>query len=1343
VVNVPDIQDYSYIICPVCNSNFPIGTEFCEFSYTGTATGSGHKKFNGLYNSESENPYWTSAKGFRIGYSDSLINSMISGIEYEVKFGMKNILDTVGGPYDDLSTIYLNQGFLSGLSGDEIFALYVLLGSKKKFFPETDKNIVDCIKIMNSFNIPSAIHVKILSIFSFLNSFWNSIGHKKVKDGMLDYCMRWMLDEDKYQEFVNYPGHKDMIKGMYVEPMIKDIGKVKIDGLNYDFDLNMRRQRITQAVLKYGYDKVFSELYHHQYIGELDIKKRKRIFSDICWMMKENDRWDIFGFPMFIFRYADKMDRMFFVMMVAIIKGFNDKDKSLSFIKSRFELVNSFPPPMTITADIWFNKVDDSRDLSVAEFDGLTNLEPDTSGDYYQEMLKDYLGLSTGAKWKMSADNLKYFYEMIVLSDLTGGEVSGKYIRLMNFTNLIDKLEPFLNLPRVIPYVEQPRYGILFCDCGYITTENDGDFKKGCFTKFDDKGRPIVEDDGTFKITLKYKCSRCNKDKFRILNISKGSSDILSKRGFGSDFGCKYPGCRGVLLINGYSFGRYKIKLETVCDICGRKMEKKGFYDTEVIFTMCGRETVHRQFTEVLSDVGYSVFEFHNKVMGRQNGYMDFSSSDVVNSMVTDTVKKADISGSSGNVYELGMECPDSNYAYQNKKLMMSPNLVNVDATDFIDEEIYCIYEAQELGRDTNVKFDPTSVFPKSWKLRDGLVSHEMFDTPMIHIVEPTEEYISSKPGMQSVKIKRYECIGMKSGYDPSTSNYKGLWEDKAYKKGFHVDMGDVRGTITRGVKNGKIKVDFDDKIIEVSLNDVQLLGNMVNGSFSKPFAMGYKATGHNAESCPCHKDRVHDLVRNLYNDPAKNPARLIRGDLEEGGKRGLPFVYVGGERKKINKVGAKIGINRFDAIMELMGIELPIKDYPNIRKFEHVDKYLKYVHEMPDRPNTKLVENSTGTPLGKIPAIKFDPTDSDNYMLAMEIRQLYTFDLYENIEGAEDIPGCDLCRELDMDRMLEKVIPMMELEITTPVPYEVTTIEEWKISESPHRIIPTLSMPFIPTITPKKKTIYEKKRAKFEEFSGHVNFLIDHSASMNRSVGKRLCPYMKTMEQCTKCVDETRGDSYTWDNGCWKNESIMSVAKEMMFMITKDCERRGDSVSMFSYTSNFDEIITYPTRDYDMVYDLIFSGIRALQPYNMTDGENAINQVWRIMRDLGSEVADKFATVVLCDGDILHRSDGRSECAESIVNLLRRGAVAIIIVNSGYHGEPYMMFEKSEYECSKSIGKAGWDDMMNKLKEHGYREGDPDFGEFFWQVVGISKDEGKGLMINARAFTNRALEQQ
>jgi hypothetical protein len=385
---------------------------------------------------------------------------------------------------------------------------------------------------------------------------------------------------------------------------------------------------------------------------------------------------------------------------------------------------------------------------------------------------------------------------------------------------------------------------------------------------------------------------------------------------------------------------------------------------------------------------------------------------------------------------------------------------------------------------------------------------------------------------------------------------------------------------------------------------------------------------------CLDHKERMMNVINNLASDPEANPSSVARGN------ESLDSVYIGDKRYRINDRDARLHRNRLEATRIISDIPLSISNTPGIADTDdgllESMRYSRAIGE-PDTPVYEI-SGKAKPPDGMKSAIFRD----DN-KLGIDPRNFFSFDVKEPAEPEPEIPCEEICRDWERLELIRATMPFERHRKRYRLAITRKRIRQWQISHGPSKFVPTLSMPFIPTVTPRERVKIETGLEKEMTESGLVAVHIDMSGSMGRNAWYLGCPYILTREECIGC--NKSGSGYEWlGDRCAKAMDRLEIAKRMLIAIIADAKERGDRLMVYGFSDDYvllnpPEYIVKkretPVDNYDTLLNFYLN--KNLETLGGTDPDTSLI---KMVKDLKDAKIGKMTTILLTDGEFTIRSD-------------------------------------------------------------------------------------------------------
>lgn len=556
-----------------------------------------HKTLNGIYTSETTNPYWDNVDGkmgFRLGWSaielSGIFKSAASCIPDPTSVRM------VGSDVpveSSISQIYITPEMVFGLTKDEVFSLCLLKIYNSIEFPKDEINVETGYDMLNAYDIPNGMKRQLFEVlgslrnlYAILVKFKGDSKYKRFRMGIMKLLFRWMIP-GYYSKFAN--ANDGMYDTLKINPSFKREADLRKSGEFSESVIGLpdkerysKYRDMRDAHGSVGF--VLSQLYYHQLPEANDRIIQSRIWADIIWAMDEYDRPDIFGFPGFIFLPENRLTRLFFLFSVICLKSAISPEEGFEFLQLHHFLANIIPPYCKITNDIWKAEEDelwirssifDLKNIHDGYVSSVNRLpEWDMDEHIIDELFRRICGYSDklDIKRKSLADATPLTSDEI--DRLQGGFTEGKPLPMLNFKRVVLLLSNFINDPSPLPYHQKPRYGLALCQsCLKISYIDSNGAKRGCFSSLDADGVPTKRPDGFYDTVLEYECPECNQIRCREIPIDL---DLTCPNSV-TDMVCGKP-----TELVGYSFDNRSLKYDVFCESCHKKSNKIREYDNQL-----------------------------------------------------------------------------------------------------------------------------------------------------------------------------------------------------------------------------------------------------------------------------------------------------------------------------------------------------------------------------------------------------------------------------------------------------------------------------------------------------------------------------------------------------------------------------------------------------------------------------------------------------------------------------------------------------------------------------------------------------------------------------------------
>ena len=423
---------------------------------------------------------------------------------------------------------------------------------------------------------------------------------------------------------------------------------------------------------------------------------------------------------------------------------------------------------------------------------------------------------------------------------------------------------------------------------------------------------------------------------------------------------------------------------------------------------------------------------------------------------------------------------------------------------------------------------------------------------------------------------------------------------------------------------------------------------------------------------CLDHKARIMKMIDNLGNDPALNDSPLKRGSAE------ISQIYIRDKPVDINDDGARLSNERIESTGELSMIPLSFQDVPEIAPASELFKSMRYPRVVSE-PDVPIYED--GAPPPGMHSIRYRP---DN-RLAVEVRHFYTFDIKRQDPALPDAVDCaEICRDWEELNMIRATMPFERTRKKYKVTLKEKQIRRWQISHSPSKLVPHLSVPFIPTVTPKRRTLRRYGLTKVKKESSLVCVHVDVSGSMTSPEFNMSCPYLTTPDECERCGDFMWSD----DIGCYKQmngsdvairllvSSVMNAREISSYMIVYGFGVHNHDLNPPDYIDDNDREL--PCNDYQLLIDW-FVNNETIQsaPGNGTHPETSMK---KMLNDLQEQEIDRAVLIMLTDGDF------HGEYGPTFVKALKTiGPLFLFVIGDSD-------IETRYKNMTEKLESAGWD---------------------------------------------------
>lgn len=346
---------------------------------------------------------------------------------------------------------------------------------------------------------------------------------------------------------------------------------------------------------------------------------------------------------------------------------------------------------------------------------------------------------------------------------------------------------------------------------------------------------------------------------------------------------------------------------------------------------------------------------------------------------------------------------------------------------------------------------------------------------------------------------------------------------------------------------------------------------------------------------CHNHRERIRKVIDNLGSDPALNPKEVLRGRLK------WKKIFISDKPVKINSPKAKLLSDIIDMTRNMMDRTLHISDRIDIAQTE-----------------TELENSMRSISEG------------------MDVRHMFTFDRKDEPEPPVEVDCEELCSNWERLELVRATIPFERAQKKYKVGLQKTVVRQWTISHSPHKMVPTRSMPFIPTITPKERVKIKWGLTRTRRMASLVAVHIDVSISMNAWAFNIECPYILTENECEKC-----GSGYAWRDGkCKKGMDRIDASRRLLVGTIMSAQETNSSLMLYGFGTghhlfNPSEYIVnktnIPCKDYQLLIDYSMANPE-IAP---TDGGTRPDDSFvKMLNDLEEQDIDRVVTIMLTDGE-------------------------------------------------------------------------------------------------------------
>lgn len=564
------------IPCPVCG--IETGATICPNSQDQLRE---HQTYNNRFTSELYNPYWDNVlQGFRLGWDQGDLDTIYKDASSLVNTNVSLVSRPVPAN-SSMTEFYLSPNTLHGLTRDEVFALCLLGAYRSVEFPRTASAIDKGYKMFQGYKVPVGMQDRVFNVLGTLRNLYSLIirepGPKlrPFRTGIMCLLFKWMLGPDM-NNFLTYTDpavdHTVMSRALSIAPVFKQYDAVKLVDIANKSDKD-RRDAYVKAKDRYGPGPVISQLYYNELPTAGDLRLKQRVFDDLLWCMSEFDSVDVFGFPAFVFMHEDRLNRLFFLLAIASLRAAHDEATALDTVKRYSFLMSTLSPYIKLTPDIW--SASDrpfhadllvNREVHQGYMSALHRMPqwnmPDAEAE---ELFRRVCGYTKGIF--ASTINGKDIPADEVVSLQAGNTADGSTIEMLNFKKILSILGPYINDPSPLPFMAQPRYGILLCDgCGTPTeigSQASELFITGSFESVNpNNGMPPKKE--VQNLVLEYKCPKCKRHGCRQVQVG---------------FDLKCPKCNAESSVVSYRFGETAVYYSTKCDICEQKLNHREDYD--------------------------------------------------------------------------------------------------------------------------------------------------------------------------------------------------------------------------------------------------------------------------------------------------------------------------------------------------------------------------------------------------------------------------------------------------------------------------------------------------------------------------------------------------------------------------------------------------------------------------------------------------------------------------------------------------------------------------------------------------------------------------------------------
>jgi len=531
-------------VCPVCGFR-ATQDYYCPNSQPMSDEFDAHRTFKGAYTDELNNPYWHAGYGFRLKWHLQDIASILD--ETTGTFGMGNAgyqLSRGVTAMENTHSIPVTEDMTWGLTREEVSALcamYMFKG-RKDGFPYDSENITRWGAAVLANIRPAELHADMYRFLGLSRIVYNicvdtrgDSTKRAVRTGIRRLMQHWFVDF-RYKMFLTYRGaesdlefdHKMVKDKLWIDPCVPDSGTLAIAPNVLDLPDAQRRQEYQKHMIKYGFEKVYAHMIYH--MAPVSSESR-RLLGDIDWVLSEGNSTDVFGLPIFLIRPCNRLERLMYCLYTMAVKagcGWDTKrqhdfvmDKGLTLFNIGALLMYLTPDMITDMDELWyFQDLVDIYDNALtyqAAFE-----KPQSwfmASDRFDETVRRVTGCNPKPPIVSVIQNRPVIEEDI--KTLYGGwDVDNKiFAPMLNFDIITSLLAPIINDPTVLPYRDEPRYGILLCRrCNKVSTTSN--FITGCFDSINRDNSMPSEYGSATSIVLSYKCEHCGKIGCRDLTIA-------------------------------------------------------------------------------------------------------------------------------------------------------------------------------------------------------------------------------------------------------------------------------------------------------------------------------------------------------------------------------------------------------------------------------------------------------------------------------------------------------------------------------------------------------------------------------------------------------------------------------------------------------------------------------------------------------------------------------------------------------------------------------------------------------------------------------------------------------